>query len=68
MLNIVKGFWNSLSIRDWTIDGRALANPFQIIRRVTFIGPITMFKWLYLFSVLLGWGIDEYQYRKSEFN
>jgi hypothetical protein len=67
MLEFIKRFWVSLSIKNWTFENRRLANPVTIIRRLVFLPIVFITKWIYLFAILCGWGIDEMQNAKDSY-
>lgn len=56
---VIKWFFRELNIKKWTFENRPLANPVLIIRRLVFIIPIKLVKWVYIALIAAGWGIDE---------
>ena len=58
-MQLIKWFWTSLNLRNWTFEGNALVRPDHILRRLITLPFLFLFKYLYLFFVLLGWGYEE---------
>jgi hypothetical protein len=49
----------SLDIKNWTYEGRKLAPPLTITRRLIAWPFFQVVRFLLAFVALLGWGIDE---------
>jgi hypothetical protein len=50
MLDLIKWLWNSTSFRNWTFEGRELANPLLIIWRLFWLIPVKLS--LFIFCVI----------------
>ena len=61
----IKWFFREINILKWTFENRPMANPFQIIRRLTFMIPIKIAKWIYIILIAAGWGISDAQQTKQ---
>ena len=60
-----KWAWRELDFWNWTMEGRKMANPLIIIRRLVFLIPIKLAKWLYIILIALGWGIADAEQAKN---
>ncbi len=61
----IKWAWREIDWRNWTMEGRKMANPFTIIRRLVFLIPLKLAKWLYIVLMALGWGIADARQLKN---
>ena len=50
MLDLIKWFWTSINFRNWTFEGRKLANPLLIIWRMFWLMPY--FAILFIYCVI----------------
>lgn len=61
MFDLSKWFWNSINFRNWTFEGRELANPLLIVWRLFWFIPHRIS--LFIFCVICAL----YELDKSEF-
>lgn len=64
-MNILKWFWSNINFRKWTFEGRKLANPVSIIRKVIvfpflYAGVILYCLLIALFEFSIDAGIEAY--------
>ena len=64
-LQAIKWAWIYVDFKNWTMEGRKMANPITILRRLIFLIPIKLAKWLYIILMALGWGIEEARQTKN---
>lgn len=62
----MRTFWNKLNLRTWSYGGRELAHPLTILRRLIFVIPRKLFMYLFLLTIYLGWGKDEFLDAKAD--